>query len=149
MTQDVLEERQGEASPWKEMRAGRFLDRIGPLLAARDDGAWRYGLRVDDSHTNPVGLVHGGVIFSLIDHAIALVAWEAADRHAAVTLQLDTRFLETARAGDLLEAGARLRHRTHSLLFLDADVTVGGRPIAAASAIMKLAGKGAGHRDER
>jgi hypothetical protein len=43
--------------------------------------------------------------------------------------------------GDLVQVQAILRHQTRSLIFLDADVTVDGKPIAKASSIMKITGK--------
>lgn len=122
---------------WRELRVPGFIGHMGPLLAAREDGAWRYGLRTTPHHANPVGLVHGGVITTLIDHAMALVAWEATDRQPAVTIQLDSRFVGAARVGDLLEVRATLRHMTGSLLFMDAEVGLPERTVATASAILK------------
>lgn len=131
--------------PWRQMKIGGFIDHIGPLLARRNDkesgGGWRYGLRSEPHHANPLGILHGGVITSLIDHAIALVAWEAADRQPTVTVQVDTRFLGAAKVGDLVEVQAALHHKTRSLIFLDAEVTVDGKSIASASSIMKLTSK--------
>ncbi|PCH47643.1 MAG: thioesterase [Hyphomicrobiales bacterium] len=130
---------------WKEMKIGGFVDHIGPLLAKRNNPGsgsdWRYGLKCKLHHANPLGIIHGGVITSLIDHAIALVAWEAADRQPVVTVQVDTKFLAAAKIGDLVEVQASLVHLTRSIIFLDAEVTVGGNPIANASAVMKVVGK--------
>ena len=75
---------------------------------------------------------------SLLDQVIALAAWNAAQTQPTVTIQLDTRFMGAARAGDLLEAQATLRHATRPMLFLDGEITSAGRPIATASAIMKI-----------
>jgi uncharacterized protein (TIGR00369 family) len=134
-----------QPDPWRQMKIGGFIDHIGPMLAKRNDkdtgGGWRYGLRSEAHHANPLGILHGGVITSLIDHAIALVAWEAAGRQPTVTVQVDTRFLNAARVGDLVEVQAKLRHQTRSLIFLDAEVTVEGKAIATASSIMKMTGR--------
>ncbi len=115
---------------------------IGPLLRAEatdEAGAGPvYALQTSALHQNPIGLVHGGVLTSLLDQAIAIVAWTAADRRPTVTVQMDTRFLAAARAGDFLEVRPRIRHATRSLLFVDADLTVGATTVATASAIMKI-----------
>jgi acyl-coenzyme A thioesterase PaaI-like protein len=56
-----------------------------------------------------------------------------------VPVQMKTRFVAAAPAGDLIEAAARVRHKTRSLIFPDADVMRGEELIATASAIMKIA----------
>ncbi len=115
------------------------MGQIGPLLrSTRLEDKNTYGLRTDDSHVNALGLVHGGVLTSLLDQVAALVAWSAADRRPTVTIQMDTRFLGAARAGDFLEARASIQHMTRSLIFLDAAITTEAGPVASASAIMKI-----------
>ena len=123
---------------WRPLRAGGFMDHIGPLCAQRGAEGWRYALTTGPEHANTVGLVHGGVIAALLDHALSLVAWEAAGRVPLVTVQLDTRYLQAARPGARLEATARVRHATRSLMFMDAELCADGREIATAFAVMKL-----------
>lgn len=134
----VDEDECGEVTGWKPLEVGGFMDGIGPLLATRSQEEWRYGLDTDARHLNPIGLVHGGVTASLIDHAFAMVAWEASGRAPTATVQMDIRYLGAARKGDRLEASAVIRHQTGSMLFVDADVHAAGRAIASASAIMKI-----------
>jgi acyl-coenzyme A thioesterase PaaI-like protein len=45
-----------------------------------EDGGYVYALRTGDQHKNPIGLVHGGVVTSPRDQAMALVAWQATGR---------------------------------------------------------------------
>ncbi|MDF0599269.1 PaaI family thioesterase [Psychromarinibacter sp. C21-152] len=124
---------------WKAMRIGGLWDAIGPLLARRDGDSWRYGLQTDARHANPVGLIHGGTLTALLDHAMTLIALTANDKQPAVTVQMETRFLSAARPGDLLEADARLDRRTGSMMFLSCTLSVAGDEIATGSAIMKAA----------
>lgn len=121
------------------LKAGPFMAAIGPVEAARDDdGGYVYALQTGEDHANALGSIHGGVICSLLDHALALVAWNAADRAPTVTVQMDTRFAAPARPGARLEARAKLRSRSGSMLFLDAEVTEAGRVIGLASGVMKI-----------
>jgi uncharacterized protein (TIGR00369 family) len=126
------------ATSWRPIDVRGFIARIGPLLAARAGNGWSYAIRSDTGHTNSTGTVHGGVIATLVDHAVALVAWEEAGRRPVVTIQLETRFVDAAWPGEQLEASVRLRHRSGSLLYLDADVMVADRLVATASAILKV-----------
>ncbi len=124
---------------WKAMKIGGLWAAIGPLLARRDGDSWRYGLQTDERHANPVGLIHGGTLTALMDHAMTLIAVTANDRQPAVTVQMETRFLSAARPGDLLQADARLDRRTGTMMFLSCRISAGEDDIAAGSAIMKTA----------
>jgi acyl-coenzyme A thioesterase PaaI-like protein len=128
-----------ELGDWRELKIGGFVDLIGPLLrSTRVDEKNTYGLQTNDTHKNHLGIVHGGVLTSFLDQVIAVTAWNAADRQPTVTMQMDTRFLGVAKAGDFLEFRPSIHHATRSLIFVDADVTCGTRLIASASAIMKI-----------
>lgn len=133
-----------EENAWKPLKAGAFMENVGPLMAARDgEGGYVYALDTTQDHANALGLVHGGVITSMLDQAIAMVAWHAADRAPTVTVQMDTRFTGAARPGARLEARAKLRQATGSMMFLDAEVADGARIVALASAVMKISRKAA------
>ncbi len=115
------------------------MGQIGPLLRSTGfEDQNTYGFQTNDGHRNHIDLVHGGVLTSLLDQVAAIVAWNAADRQPTVTVQMDTRFLGAARAGDFLETRATIRHSTRSLIFVDAEITSGNGPVASASAIMKI-----------
>lgn len=127
---------------WRHAKIDGFMGLIGPVLSQRQaDGAMVYGLNTGEAHQNLVGLVHGGVITSLIDQAIALVAWKAADRRPVVTVQMDVKFMTAAKPGSFLQARATIRHTTRHLMFVDAQVHCDDVLIASASAIMKISDK--------
>jgi len=124
---------------WRPLDSGPFMAAIGPLMRQKaDDGSVTFALQTGEQHQNAIGTVHGGVLTSLLDQALAITAWNAARRQPTVTLQMDTRFLTAARGGDLLLARATLRHATRTLLFVDADVAVNDTPVATATAVMKI-----------
>lgn len=124
---------------WKPINTEGFMELIGPLLRSTSiEEKNTYGLQTTCTHKNHIGLVHGGVLTSLMDQVLAIVAWNAADQRPTVTIQMDTRFLGAAKAGDFLEARAAIRHATRSLIFVDGEVSCATGSIACASAIMKI-----------
>lgn len=129
---------QGNATDWREIKPVGLMGTIGPLLSKRDGAKWRYGLQTDDRHTNFVGIVHGGTIAAIVDQAMSLVGWEAAERQPLVTVHMDTTFLSAAKPGDFLEVDAVLQDKKGSLVFMEANVTSGDRLIAKATGIMKI-----------
>lgn len=124
---------------WKPRELPGFIHTAGPLWIRREDEGWAYGIATTPAHANPAGLVHGGVLTTLLDHTISTVAWEAAGRKPCVTVQLDTHFLAAAAPGDFIEVRAQVLRTTASLVFLQGQLTSGsGGGIAVATAVMKI-----------
>lgn len=122
---------------WRARRVPGLLERIGPLWTRREDDGWGYGLLLDESHCNGAGMVHGGVVTTLADHALSALAWEAAERHPCITIQLGSQFLAPIRPGDFLEARGAVVQRGRSLLFMEGRLSVGERDVASASGVWK------------
>ena len=127
-----------QAAGWKQRTLGGFIDTAGPLWTRKEGAGFAYGILVEERHLNPGAIVHGGMLGTLMDHAISTVAWEAAGRQRCVTLQLDTHFLAPARTGDFVEARGAVMHRTNSTLFMQGHLSVAGQPVASAQAIMRV-----------
>lgn len=129
------------AAGWKLRTAlPGFAGLVGPLWTRKEQGQWAFGLLATEAHTNPAGLVHGGLLTTLADHTLSAIAWEALGRRPCVTVQLDTHFLAAARAGQFLEARGRVVRAASSLVFLQGQVWVDGSEVITASAVLKAVG---------
>jgi uncharacterized protein (TIGR00369 family) len=85
--------------------ASAFRELIGYRMTAWGEGTAEVTLDVAPRHINAKGLVHGGVIMTLLDGACGrAVAWCARPDHVrnAVTLNLAVTFIKAARAGRLI-----------------------------------------------
>lgn len=126
------------AGGWRQRSLPGFAGLVGPLLTRKEEGGWAYGLVATQQHTNPAGFVHGGLLTTLIDHALSAIAWEALERRPCVTVQLDTHFLSAAREGQFLEARGRVVRATSSLVFMQGCIAIAGSEIVIASAVLKV-----------
>ncbi len=126
------------ASGWRQRDLPGFVGLIGPLWTRKEESGWAYGLLATSQHLNPAGLVHGGLLTTLIDHALSAIAWEALGRRACVTVQLDTQFVQAGREGHFLEARGRVVRASSSLVFMQGHVAVAGTEILTASAVLKV-----------
>lgn len=95
-------------------------------------------LEIDGRHLNVGGIVHGGVICSLLDTAMAR-SWfmrEGSDVLSAATLEMKVNFLGSARDGCIVARG-RVVHRTRRTVLVEGWVhDADRRPVARASATM-------------
>lgn len=126
------------AKGWRQRTLPGFAGLVGPLWTRKEEHSWAYGLLATKDHLNPAQVVHGGLLSTLIDHALSAIAWEAVERRACVTVQLDTHFLSAAREGQFLEARGRVVKATSSLVFMQGQVSAAGIDIVSASAILKI-----------
>jgi len=127
-----------QAQGWRPRSLPGFAGLVGPLWTRKEESAWAYGVLAGPEHLNPAGLVHGGLLMSLMDHALSAIAWEAVGRRACVTVQMDTQFLRGARAGDFLLARGHVTRATSRLVFMSGTASVGDQQILAASALLKV-----------
>lgn len=128
------------AAGWRARELPGFAGLVGPLWTRKEekDASWAYGILAGPAHLNPAGLVHGGLLTTLMDHALSAIGWEATGRRACVTVQLDTHFLAAAREGDFLIARGRVLRATASLLFMQGSIATAETELVSASAILKL-----------
>ncbi|MEM7059482.1 MAG: PaaI family thioesterase [Pseudomonadota bacterium] len=119
-----------------------FETYTGPFWWSRlDDGTDHVILRAAERHCNTHGIVHGGLLMTMIDLALVATAkTEPDDRF--VTVSLNSEFVASGRKGDLIEARGTLTRRGRSLSFVQGQVTSGDRVLLTASAVMKPIGPG-------
>jgi uncharacterized protein (TIGR00369 family) len=110
----------------------------GPLWTRRQGDGWEYGILTSAEHANPGGVVHGGLISTLMDHALSAIGWAASGRRPCVTVQLDTQFLAPVVPGTFLKATGRVVRATGSLLFMQGELSVDDNAVASGSAVLKI-----------
>lgn len=125
---------------WRVKKFPGYMELVGPLWTRKEASGWAYGLLATPAHLNPAGIVHGGLLTSLLDHALSLAAWEATGRRPCVTVQLDTQFLSAAREGQFIEARGHVVRATATLVFVRGCLMHAGSEIAVASAVLKKLG---------
>lgn len=112
------------AAPAADPNGAPFHDLLGLELLDWQDGFARVGCLADRRHLNRSGIVHGGVMLSLIDQAAAYAGlWCSVPGNIrrAVTLDLDCRFTGQVAGGRLVAEG-RLVKRGQSIFFCRTEV---------------------------
>ncbi|WP_376797086.1 PaaI family thioesterase [Thermogemmatispora sp.] len=99
-----------------------FGQLLGMRVEAAEQGRGRVRLTVDERLMHPQGLVHGGVIFSLADTAMAmalLATYPPGTRTG--TIEAKINYLRAVRSGQLL-AEAAIIHQGRTTAVLEATV---------------------------
>jgi uncharacterized protein (TIGR00369 family) len=109
-----------------------FLERLG----VRADDSGRLTLEVRAGHLRTLGIAHGGVIATLLDSVMGMVANRSSPPdHYLVTAQLNVHFLRPSFEGETLVASAEVRHAGRKTAVAQGEIqTAGGDLVATASA---------------
>lgn len=123
---------------WKSLKSKGFFAEVGPLWSRPLDHGWEYGLLVEPRHENGAGVVHGGMLVTLLDQAVSMIAWAANDQQPCTTIHLDTHFVAPSVAGDFIVARGEVVRKTSSLIFLRGTLSVNNKQVMYGQGIMKI-----------
>jgi acyl-coenzyme A thioesterase 13 len=104
------------------------MDLIGGKLDAWEEGRVVMSIKLEDRHMNPGGVVHGGVLTTLMDEATAhTIATVRGLEAPLATVDMNVSFLSSARPGDELQCEARALRVGSAVAFAEAEVRRRGR----------------------
>lgn len=105
---------------------GGFADLVGYELVTWRDDLTEVALTVAEHHLNRSGVMHGGVLATLVDTACGYAGCysaEARPGRRAFTLSLTTSFIGAGQLGQRLTARARRSGGGKTVFFADCEVT--------------------------
>lgn len=120
-----------------------FLSLLNTELEEWRDGYARIGLALEGPLRNRSGVVHGGVLATLLDHAAGLSGLYCTvpgNKRYGMTLSLTTQFIGQAKAGRLIASGVRSSAGSR-IFFAEAEVrSDSGVLLAKGSAVFRYRG---------
>jgi acyl-coenzyme A thioesterase 13 len=116
-----------------------FNELAGPFYVKRDDATFTIGMLVEPKHQNSRGIVHGGMICTLIDFAMGYAARYVTDPpRSLVTSSLAVDFAANARPGDWIEARTDVMRPGTRVSFVNCFVYLGDVRIARGSGTFQV-----------
>ena len=106
------------------------LSGLGLHFEANDDGSAKAVFQCDESFEGYPGILHGGVISSVLDGAMGNCMF--AHGLATVTVEMTTRFRHPVVTGREAMVSARIRRASHPLYLLEAEIIQDGEIKATA-----------------
>jgi acyl-coenzyme A thioesterase 13 len=110
----------------EERRGSEFVALIGGKVEEWREGYVRLGIVLEERHTNPNGVMHGGVVTTLMDEAMGAViasvrGMDVMARAPHATVEMNVSFLSAARPGDHLVVEGRVLKVGRSVAFGEAE----------------------------
>ncbi len=120
-------------------RPSGFEELIGPIYGTKDgDGDYRLAFRAEQRHGNPQGVVHGGMLMTLVDAVMGIAVYRAIGKQRCATISLNCSFVASGRVGDWLEASAEVVRRGRSVVFMRGGIHAGDRRLITADGVWKV-----------
>ena len=110
----------------KEPRRSAFIELVGATIEEVREGYARLSLKLELRHTNPNGVMHGGVVTTLLDEALAIAVAatrgvEAVRAQPHTAIEMNASFLAAAREGDELVVEGTLLKAGRTVFFGEAE----------------------------
>jgi acyl-CoA thioesterase len=121
-------------SPAVDPGVGALAETLGIRRTSMGGGRSAFALTASAAHMNPHGVVHGGVVYTLVDYAMGgAVTSQLAPGERCATIEVKIHYLATAEAGEIV-ADATVVSRTRRIAVLEARAHDGaGRLLALAT----------------
>jgi uncharacterized protein (TIGR00369 family) len=127
-----------ERAGWAIVNNTPFGELVGPIWQRQSGGLLHFGFVVAPKHLNRAGILHGGMLMTLADNAMAIAARHATGSKRHATIELNIQFAGAVRLGEFVEARPAVVRATRSLAFMEAKMFVGERLVVATNGIWKI-----------
>lgn len=117
--------------------AGTFSHLIGPIYV-KDLAGDRpvTGMFYDpEKHGNPMGRMHGGVLMSVLDQHLGLLAFRHSEGQPIASISLDYDFVSGAKEHAWIEFTGEVTRAAPQAIFVRGEVTSGSRTLMTGSGI--------------
>lgn len=119
---------------------GPFIFHNGPLYAKWTGERLLLGFRVEERHSNPLKVCHGGMLATFADMLIPCAAMyqSGMERRFLPTISLQIDYMGAASLGAWVQGEAEVLRSTRNMLFGQGLVTADGEPALRVSGIFKM-----------
>jgi uncharacterized protein (TIGR00369 family) len=115
-----------------------FGDLVGPIWRKEENGQPRFAFIVAPKHLNRNGILHGGMLMTLADQAMAMTARVATGGKRHATIELNIQFVGGVKLGEFVVAHPEVVRATRSVVFMRATMFVGTRTVVTTNGIWKI-----------
>ena len=119
---------------------GPFISHNGPLYGKWTGQRLLLGFRVEERHTNPLKICHGGMLATFADMLIPCASMYQADmeRRFLPTISLQIDYMGAVALGAWVQGEADVLRTTRNMLFGQGLVSADGQPALRVSGIFKM-----------
>jgi uncharacterized protein (TIGR00369 family) len=116
-----------------------FMKYLGGLDLKRINGTeYEFSLEVKEIHLNTGKIAHGGFLSTIADTGMGTAAHQVAGDKRCVTINLDLKFIATAKLGEKLNGKVKILKKTKTLVFINCEINNTKGIVVSASGTWKI-----------
>ena len=116
-----------------------FMKYLGGLSLNKIDSTnYDFSVEVKEMHLNTGKIAHGGFLSTVADTGMGTAAHQVAGDRRCVTINLDLKFIATAKLGEKLNGKVTILKKTKTLVFIKCDISNNKDLVASASGVWKI-----------
>jgi len=109
-------DKSGEPSP------SPFMNWLKPVAKSAEYGSLTFEYFIRREMTNPVGIIHGGVIAGIIDDLIGATVYSLEKQGNYVTVNLSVDYFAMAHEGDVVQAISKVVKAGRKVIHIECEV---------------------------
>jgi len=115
-----------------------YMKHLGGLLLKKvSDELYEFNVTVRDIHLNTGKIAHGGFLASIADTGMGTAAHQITNRRC-VTINLDLKYIKSAKKGETLKGVIGILKQTKTLVFLKCEIKKDDEIVVFASGCWKI-----------
>ena len=115
-----------------------YMKHLGGLLLKKvSDELYEFNVTVRDIHLNTGKIAHGGFLASIADTGMGTAAHQITNRRC-VTINLDLKYIKSAKKGESLRGVISILKQTKTLVFLKCEIKKDDEIFVFASGCWKI-----------
>jgi len=115
-----------------------YMKHLGGLLLKKvSDELYEFSVTVKDIHLNTGKIAHGGFLASIADTGMGTAAHQITNRRC-VTINLDLKYIKSAKEGETLKGVIGILKQTKTLVFLKCEIKKDDEIVVFASGCWKI-----------
>ena len=116
-----------------------FMKYLGGLdLKKINDTDYEFVVEVKEIHLNTGQIAHGGFLSTIADTGMGTAAHQVAGDRRCVTINLNLKFITSAKLGEKLNGKVKILKKTKTLVFINCEINNAKDIVVSASGTWKI-----------
>ena len=116
-----------------------FMKYLGGLdLKKINDTDYEFAVEVKEIHLNTGQIAHGGFLSTIADTGMGTAAHQVAGDRRCVTINLNLKFITSAKLGEKLNGKVKILKKTKTLVFINCEINNAKDIVVSASGTWKI-----------
>lgn len=98
-----------------------FTNWLSPVVKEASYGSLTFEYTIRKEMTNPVGILHGGVVAGIVDDLMGATIFSM-EKGNYVTMNLNVNYFNSAKTGDIIQAKSQMIKEGQKVIYMECEI---------------------------